>query len=197
MAKEQTEKDNPLSGRPEGKETLTLTKEDLASIVNAAVSAMSNQSAEVSAQIIANALIESRKPYIDPKREQNEEQFRQNDREIKRRLRENLKIAQDSCQHMYGGLGDEPHASLSAFQMHRLDTGLIVGWCSVCSKRIFSDRPEDRNFFTRKSASRMSSAGLRNFYDPGRAMRESHPIDYEDERTPSTPAAIPALVTVR
>jgi hypothetical protein len=157
----------------------------LAQLVAAAVSSATEQSA----QIIAKALIESRKPYVDPKQEANEETFRQSTRELELRIRRSLKNEQASCPHMQGSNAlSDYQGQLTSIVMHRLDTGLIIGICTNCQKHFYSDRPDDQIWFRKKSGNRMSSAGQRVFMDPLRAMQKGRPSEFLDNLEPAAVA---------
>jgi hypothetical protein len=114
---------------------------------------------------LVNAIVESRKPYEDPLRAENERMFRENDRRSLNAQRENLRRAQDSCPHVKGLGGQEP-GSASAFWIHTTDTGETIGICSYCQKVISSLIPEDGKYFAMKGSNSPSAAGKRSFWDP-------------------------------
>lgn len=162
-----------------------LSKKDLAfiaSLVSQAVEAATSKSAETSARVLADAILESRKPYRDPKQDQNDEAFRKSSRELEKRIRENMKASQELCPHKQGCNDlSESQSQLSSFVTHRLDTGLVWGICTNCQKQIFSNVPEHGRFFKEKSGNRMSSAGIRTFNDPRAVQKAGMPFVDEPE----------------
>lgn len=160
--------------------SIKISLKDLAALVATATESATQKSAEV----IAKALIDSRKPYVDPKQEQNEEQFRKSTLEVQQRIRKNIKAAQNTCPHEQGcnELSEQSNGR-SSFVIHRTDTGLTIGICTNCQKLIRSDRPEDFSFFKRKSGNRASSAGIRNFMDPNGVQKRGAPAEsaYDDD----------------
>jgi len=130
-----------------------------------------SQSQAEYAKIIADALIQSKIPYVDPRQKENEEIFRKSSRETADRILDSIKRSQASCPHKQGcNELSEVQGALSSFVFHRLDTGEVVGLCTNCQKEVRSTNPADAAFFKDKSANRMSSAGVRTFMDPRKAM---------------------------
>lgn len=163
---------------PEEKETKTantntphkssISMEELQAVVNAAVSAaLANSSA--SGEAIASALLEARKPYIDPRQKANEEAARTSMRESAKRDRESFAAAQKNCPHKKGSnpLSWYSDDNNSSFALHKLDTGEWVGICTNCTKVISSQIPEDAIFFQGSRGTNIrSAAGERYFSDP-------------------------------
>src|SRR5579875_3449487 len=119
---------------------LTLSAKDLQALINSAVTAAVTKATEAAAQgnietfkMLADAIIESRKPYVDPNKVKNEELMREQMREQRRRLEESLKRDQARCQHLQGSheLSDfpSPHG-LTSIVHHYLDTGEQIGICT-------------------------------------------------------------------
>jgi hypothetical protein len=160
--------------------TISLTKAELQSIVSSAVGAAVAAANEKSATIfdqgmskLAEALIESKKPYVDPRQVENEKAMREQMRVVNERMKAQIYASQETCPHLQGSseLSDFS-GQLSSIVLHRLDNGVVVGICTNCQKQIFSDDPniEVQKIFRMKSGNRMSSAGIRNFVDPKAAM---------------------------
>ena len=146
---------------------VTLNIKDLQAIIAQAVAMASVEAGKASSETLASAILESRKPYVDPRHAENEEQMRQSSRLQRAREQEYTKYSQENCLHLQGSnaLSDR-HGDMSSIVMHKLDTGLVIGICTNCIKVFDARNPEDRKFFQMKSGNRMSAAGSRFFVDP-------------------------------
>jgi hypothetical protein len=152
---------SPKSGK------LSIGMDELQALISASVS----QAVEQSSKVIAEALIQSRKPYVDPKNEENDRRMRASNHEIQQRIKREIEASRDSCAHLQGSNAlSEFQGMLGSFVLHQLDTGVVVGICTNCQKQIWSNDPKDSEFFRRKSANRMSRAGQRFFLNPTEAM---------------------------
>lgn len=175
----------PKSGKKEAK--IEISMSDLAAMMAQAV----ENAAVRSAQVVAEAMQKAREPYIDPKQKENDEEFRRATLEQEKRIRENLRLSQQTCPHKQGcNPLSQVQSQLSSFVLHELDTGLVIGICTYCQKLIRSDRVEDHRFFREKSANRMSRAGRRQFMDPNRAIEKGSPMGYDDETLPIAAATV-------
>lgn len=127
---------------------------------------------ETSTDRLAAALIESRKPYVDPKQEQNEEFMRQQAREQRKREEAGRKRDQENCPHLAGSnsLSDQPDLlGRTCIVWHTSDSTETFGICSNC-QRIFRDNDPDYGVWRRKpSINKQSRAGERFFADPIKA----------------------------
>lgn len=143
---------------------VTLTMEQLQQLLTAAAGPKDNQFST-----LVDAIIESRKPYVDPRRELDDEEFRRTMREqviAKRRAEEN---SQRNCPHVKGATGSQSYGQ-SAFWYHRLDTNETIGICSQCQKVISSLIREHAEFFKMRGDNIAGGAGLRMFLDPMKAL---------------------------
>lgn len=154
-------------------EKISLGLDDLKDLITAAVAQAVKHSQESSAKIIAEAMLEARKPYVDPRQKQNEEMMREQMREVNERINHEIELSKSNCPHLQGSNAlSEFQGQLGSFVLHQLDTGEVIGICTNCQKIIRSTndgddgRPDDRQFFARKSANRLSRAGQRTFRDP-------------------------------
>ena len=147
---------------------ISLTLEQLQSLISEATKEQQKDSDSKFSELIS-ALIETRKPYVDPGQELNKEVMRQSERQQQAAIDRNRKWAQDSCLHVKGLGGQEP-GSASAFWIHRSDTGETIGVCSFCQRVISSLNPDDQRFFAMKGSNVPSQAGQRAFLDPIKAM---------------------------
>lgn len=153
------------SGSKSGK--LSIGMDELQALIAASVS----QAVEQSSKVIAQALIDSRKPYVDPNKAENDRRFRESEREVQARIRAEIEASRDNCEHLQGSNAlSEFQGQLGSFVLHQLDTGAVVGICTNCQKQIWSNVAEDQKWFKRKSANRMSRAGQRFFMDPVKVM---------------------------
>lgn len=158
---------------------ISLTFEQLQELIETAHKKQNNEpnSNELFSSLIA-AVIESRKPYVDPAQVENEASFKEANRAALHATRENIKRIQDNCPHKKG-LGGQTPGDDSAFWIHRTDTGETIGICSYCQKVISTLIPEDAKFFAMKGANVPSSAAQRNFLNPIKALTARFP---EEER---------------
>ena len=159
--------DNVLQGK---RDRINISMSELREMMVAAVTAAVQQSSETSAKMIAEALIESKKPYIDPRQAENEANMRKSMHEVHERIQRDIKASQDSCSHLQGAnsLSDYPRQfNLTAIVQHKTDVGEIIGICTNC-QRIFRQGDPDyiEQMFKRKSGNRMSQAGQRTFINP-------------------------------
>jgi len=118
---------------------------------------------------LVQAIIESRKPYVDPKQEVNNEEFRRANKQQEEDKRRMVKAAQDNCPHEKGANGNRSFGE-SAFWKIRLDTGETIGICSQCGKEISSLYPEHSQYFRKRGDNLDAAAGQRQFMDPIKAM---------------------------
>jgi hypothetical protein len=159
---------------------ITLGRNELQQIISAAVTAAVGAANEKATDVmskgmeeLAHALIESKKPYIDPRSVENDKAMRNSMRIVNERMKAQIIASQKVCPHLMGcnDLSEIP-SSLSSFVRHRLDTGVVVAICTNCQLQIFSDdpNPEVRKLFQMKSGNKMSQAGIRTFSDPSAVM---------------------------
>lgn len=151
------------------KQTINLGIEELQAIISASVA----QAVAQSSNVIAQALIESRKPYVNPLNKQNEDAMRDQMREVHDRIKREIEASRDGCAHLQGSNAlSEFQGQMGSFVLHQLDTGVVVGICTNCQKTIWSNSsdPAEIKMFSRKNANRMSKAGQRVFLDPLKAQ---------------------------
>lgn len=151
---------------------MSMSHEDLARIVAQAVAIATSQSAEVSAKILADALLESRKPYVDPRKEQNDKMMKEQTRQTTDRINADIARSREYCPHKKAASELSTRVSEDgAFVVHVLDTGEMIGICTNCQKVISSLIPEDLKFFSARGGNTPSRAGTRIFADPLKVMR--------------------------
>ncbi|MBS1816206.1 MAG: hypothetical protein JSS87_15150 [Acidobacteria bacterium] len=117
---------------------------------------------------LANALIEAKKPYIDPKDVENAEIMRAQAREQYKREKEGIKRMQDNCPHIRGcnPLSEMSDPSgLTSIAWHKLDSGEVIGICTYCTRVFKSADPDYQLWRNKKSGNRLSAAGDREFTD--------------------------------
>jgi hypothetical protein len=112
---------------------------------------------------LAEALRDSKIPYIDPKVAENEETFRKNTREQQERKRKQMMESQEWCEHTVGGLGEvRDPGGRTSIAWHRFDNGATVGICTQCIRVIRESDPDFRKWFNKpKGNPRMSRSGDR------------------------------------
>lgn len=142
---------------------ISMTQEDLATVVAAAVA----NAVKESSKMMADAILESRKPYKKPEDEANEKLMRQSMKEQRERLLEQVRQSQRWCKHLQGSnaLSRLP-GQLTCIGKHRLDTGEIVGICLNCGKLWRQGDPDYMDELSRASGCEMSTSGQRQFLDP-------------------------------
>ncbi len=143
-----------------GSGVISLTPEQLQAIIVSAVEG----AGEKQAKILAEALIESKKPYVDPKQAENAEADRKRDAEIQARMRENLKRDRQNCKHIRGSnaLSDWPDDhNLTSIIHHQLDNGKLIGICTNCQRVWYPGDADYNEWMSKRSGNRMSLAGQR------------------------------------
>lgn len=153
--------------KPDRSGKLTIGMDELQALITAAVA----QSVKQSSQVIAEAMLEARKPYVPPGQIENDKRMKDSTREIQERIKRQLAAEQDVCAHLQGSNSlSEFQGQLGSFVLHQLDTGVVIGICTNCQKQIWSNNPEHARYFGKKQANRMSRAGQRVFLDPLKAQ---------------------------
>ena len=154
-------------------DSIAMTRSDLQTLISGAIEAAKVASSNDTAALV-NAILESRKPYVDPAQKATLQGIRKQMREQRLRIMEQMKLEQASCPHLQGSnpLSDfpSPHG-LTSFVQHILDTGEMIGVCSNCGRIVRSCDPDYRVLMAKKSGNRMSSAGRRFFTDPIAAIK--------------------------
>jgi metal-dependent amidase/aminoacylase/carboxypeptidase family protein len=149
----------------------TITMDQLMPLLQA-IASQQTSAAEVQAKILADALIESQKPYIDPKKEENEEKFRAQMRRQAEQERANLKAARNACPHIAGS------NSLSEFQdqhnrtcivWHQSPSSEWVGTCLNCQRQFFENDADYNEWRRKPSICKVSGSGQYQFLDPAAA----------------------------
>lgn len=172
----------------------SISIEELQAVVNAAVSAALQQT-NASGKDIAQALLDARKPYIDPKQKANEESMRRSMREQAKLAKENAKREQAACPHVKGcsesSSRSDPFDSALAHLI--LDTGERVAVCTNCTRIFSSLNPEDVPFLQKKSTNQVAMSGRREFANPLAAQRARLGLDqveiFAEEEKPVEVAA--------
>lgn len=131
---------------------------------------------EKSAQTLADALIESKKPYIDPKVEENDKIFREQNRRMKESEREMLKANQSSCPHIAGSSSLSEYPDMygrTSIVWHEVDSTEVIGICTTCLRE-FREVDEDYAEWRRKpSINRLSRSGQRQWGDATAAKQRA------------------------
>lgn len=159
----QAVKESPAKGKSQ---PITMSQESLLELI-----AKMN---DASTEKLVSALIESRKPYTDPKQEQNEEFMRQQAREQRKREEASRKYEQSNCPHTAGcnSLSDQLDLhNRTCIVWHTSDSTETFGICSNC-QRIFRENDSDYAEWRRKPCiNKQSKAGERTYANPMRARQ--------------------------
>ena len=115
-------------------------------------------------KLLAQALADSRKPYVDPKQEENRLAGADQLRNIEHGKLRRAKMLQNSCEHEQGMTGDERNGK-GSFACLKLPTGETIGVCFYCQKVISSVNPKHGKYFRKKSG-RVAEAGQFMLMDP-------------------------------
>lgn len=131
------------------------------------------KSQEATTSKLVEAIIESKKPYVNPAEALNKKAAAQQNREVQERLHAAMKNARAHCAHLQGSHELSSFSSpygLTSIIKHALDTGEFIGMCTNCG-RIWRDTdPDYMTWMTRKSGNLPSRSGQRTFLDPRRAI---------------------------
>jgi hypothetical protein len=171
----------------EGKKAkLSFDIEEVQDLVTAAVVAAAEQGREANKETtlaIVQALLDARKPYIDPKQKALETMTREQNKNQAKQIKRDFEAGQDNCPHKKGSspLSWYNDPNNSSFGIHTLDTGEIVGICTNCTKVISSLDPTHRVFFANARGTNIrSAAGVRSFADPLAAQRAGSGRDLKE-----------------
>lgn len=135
----------------------------LAGVVAATGAAQQSQSS-TDMKSLVEALLETRKPYVDPKQEDNLRRIREQDQITRERQIANVKAEQGSCPHMQGSNAlSEFSGQLTAIVQHKTDIGEVVGICTNCIRVFRTSDPDYRVWMAKKSGNRISKSGDRYF----------------------------------
>jgi hypothetical protein len=163
----------------------SVSYQDLQAIVSSAVAeavkaAIASQSQNTTA--LADAIRDSKKPYIDPRAKANDEAMRKSMIASKAEEKQRTSFFQDNvCPHTMGSSESSARALPdSSFAVHVLDTGEVIGVCTNCQKVISSLKQEDLRFFAKKGGNIRSAAGQRTFNNPLKAQQARHGINQEE-----------------
>lgn len=138
------------------------------------MAATSTQSSETMANTLAAAVLEARKPYVDPRAEENDRFAREQAREQMKRQKADREYSQSVCTHIAGSSPNSEMPDLAgrtSIVWHRYDVQDELGICTNCT-RIFY--PSDKDYGTwrvKKSFNLLSRSGDRQFSNPLAAQK--------------------------
>lgn len=156
--------ETPMGGKKQG--NLSISPAELVSLIDSMVT-KSNEK-------LVEALIESRKPYVDPKTEENDKMLRANFKSLEERKRRGKALEQSSCPHLQGSnILSEESGDRTAVLWHRLDNGVWFGICTNCQREFWPEDKDYREWWTKKSGNRKSQAGQRDFLDQVQVEKDS------------------------
>lgn len=152
----------------------------------------SQQQAARSNELLAAAIIESGKPKQPLKTakelafEANEKAFEEQAKELRKRQRENSQLEQENCDHIAGSRGETKDVhQRTSIVWHRTDAQVDIGVCTGCGRKFHPEDPADSQghsyAYWRKKGSfnRISTAGIRQFFNPLKAQHDSFLRDTE------------------
>lgn len=149
----------------------TITMDQLLPLLEA-ISGKQAMAAESQAKILADAIIAAQKPYVDPKKEENEEKFREQMRRQAKAERENLKAARSQCPHIAGSnpLSEfHDQHNRTCIVWHQSPSSEWVGTCLQCQRQFFENDPDYNEWRRKPSICRVSGSGQYQFLDPAAA----------------------------
>jgi len=155
---------------------------DLSVLATAIAAAMKTASAE-QASVLANAFKESRKPWVDPKQEENQRNMQEQMRQQARDQRLGKQAEQDACPHLQGSspMSAETTGNKSSFCLLKLPTGEVIGVCSNCQKVISDRHPKHLVHFRKKGGNELASSGNREFRGAAHQRVSTHTVVERDE----------------
>jgi len=153
------EKTSPLVEDKQVTITSSALQELLASVIS-----KTQEQASLQTKALVDAILESRKPYVDPKRAENEKRWRESMRRQRLKLDASLKADQNRCEHIMGSNALSEYPDLhrrSSILKHALDTGEVIGMCTNCGRVWWPDDPDYFSQLKRHTTNKMSQAGQR------------------------------------
>jgi len=166
-----SEEVNEVLGSKKKEAKVEITVSELTSLIKS-IQENSDNNLNKALDRFAEAMLEARKPFVDPRQVENDATMRASMKEQRERQMAQIKESQQWCEHLQGSnaLSKIP-GQLTCIVRHRLDTGEIVGICTNC-QRIFREGDEDYlKQMRRASGNELSSAGQRSFLDPTSVKR--------------------------
>jgi hypothetical protein len=137
------------------------------SIVAAVLKSAETQNSETATKLV-DAILESRKPYVDPSKAAFDKMTQEQNKEVQARMKDAMARARESCAHLQGSHELSSFSSpygLSSIIKHKLDTNEFIGICSNCG-RIFRDTdPDYKTWMSKKSGNLPSRSGDRTFFN--------------------------------
>jgi hypothetical protein len=155
-------------GGEESQEQVTISKEEFEQLKSG--------KSELSQLVegLANAIIESKKPYVSPGQEANDAASRASMKKQAEFIRRSKKWEQDACPHI---MACNPLSSTrdmfnrSSFIQHTLDTGARFLMCTNCQKVVWYDDPEFVKYANHNTTNQPSAAGHRYFHNQEEVMK--------------------------
>lgn len=139
------------------------------------------------AAAIVEGLKEAQKPYIDPKKEANEELFRQQARRIEEQRRSNERASQQHCPHIAGCNGlstSRDYQGRTCIIWHQLDSGETLGLCTNCQREIRATDPDYQKWRAMPSINTPSTGGIRDSYGRVVQLERELAIARQNQITP-------------
>lgn len=145
-----------------------ITTDQLLSLLQT-MAAAQNQSSENQARLMADAIVAAQKPYVDPKKEENDKIFKEQNRRQMEQDRHNKHANQKYCPHIAGcnPLSEvRDHANRTSIIWHVTDSTETIGICTNCQRVFHENDPDYAEWRQKPSYNRMSKSGQREYADP-------------------------------
>lgn len=143
----------------------------------------SQQAQAETSKLLAEAIIKTTEPRetkLTPKQiaeAANEKLFKDNERALEKRKKDNQKAEQTYCEHIAGcsQLGDEKDLrGRTSILWHRNDVSVDIGICTNCQRIFRPDEPDYMAWRRKPSINKLSMAGPRVIMDPVKAQNDSY-----------------------
>jgi len=149
------------TSNPPADQRISMSAAELQTLISTITAQVTAAQAE-SNKALAEAIRDSNKPYVDPKKAENDEMFRKNTREQEERRRKAVQASQEWCQHIAGGMGDiKDIGGRTSIAWHRFDNGQTVGICTQCIRVIRETDEDFRKWWGQPKMNKMSRSGDR------------------------------------
>jgi hypothetical protein len=167
---EQPVKPSTKSAKSAAEPALTIGMSELKDLIAAVVA----QSSETSAKVIAEAIKESRKPYVDERDVENNKMMRQQMRESQERIAQRVAYSRANCPHFQGSNENSDfQGSLSSIAKLDLGNGVVFGICTNCLRPFWPGDPDYVQQMNRKCGNRTARAGQRFYLNPAATTVEA------------------------
>lgn len=145
-----------------------ITTAQLLQLLNT-MAASQTQSSQNLAQTLADAIVKAREPFVDPKKEENDKMFREQNRRQMEQERQAKYANQKACPHIAGcnSLSDfRDHMSRTSIIWHKTDSSETLGICTNCQRIFHDNEPDYQEWRSKPCFNKPSASGNREYADP-------------------------------